>query len=148
MDYYAINSLRENHAGWSLLRAQNAPLAVHFFMAAFTDPNQRNIGRQQLIDVLEDVLFGVRESFGEDKFPRPASEYLDDWADPERVRAGNRRSALAAFRRAVPDRAAASHPCEPSARLRRAVLPARQRCAAALTAVAQATATLARSCRP
>lgn len=85
MDYYAINSLRENHAGWSLLRAQNAPLAVHFFMAAFTDPNQRNIGRQQLIDVLEDVLFGVRESFGEDKFPRPASEYLDDWADPERA---------------------------------------------------------------
>jgi flagellar motility protein MotE (MotC chaperone) len=85
MDYYAINSLRENHAGWSLLRAQNAPLAVSFFMAAFTGPNQRNIGRQQLIDTLDDVLFGLRDAYGEDKFPRPASEYLDDWAAPERA---------------------------------------------------------------
>jgi flagellar motility protein MotE (MotC chaperone) len=85
MDYYAINSLRENHAGWSLLRAQNAPLAVSFFITAFTGPNQRDIGRQELIDHLDDVLFGLRDVFGEDKFPRPASEYLDDWAAPERA---------------------------------------------------------------
>ncbi|WP_427133450.1 DUF3375 domain-containing protein [Pseudarthrobacter sp. S9] len=85
MDYYAIDKLRENHAGWSLLRAQNAPLAVSFFMAAFTGPNQRNIGRQQLIDVLDDVLFGLNEAFGEDKFPRAAAEYLDDWAAPEKA---------------------------------------------------------------
>lgn len=43
MDYYAINSLRENHAGWSLLRAQNAPLAVSFFITALTGPNQELI---------------------------------------------------------------------------------------------------------
>jgi hypothetical protein len=84
MDFYAINSLRENHAGWSLLRAQNAPLALAFFMAAFTGPNQRNLGRQQLIDVLDDVLFGLRDSAGEDRFPRSAGEYLDDWAAEER----------------------------------------------------------------
>ncbi|WP_457972274.1 DUF3375 domain-containing protein [Arthrobacter sp. D1-17] len=84
MDYYAINSLRENHAGWSLLRAQNGPLAISFFMAAFTAPNQRNLGRQQLIDSLDDVLFGLRDAYGEDKFPRQASEYLDDWAADER----------------------------------------------------------------
>ena len=85
MDYYAINALRENHAGWSLLRAQNAPLAVSFFMKAFTGPNQRDIGRQELIDHLDDVLFGLRDAYGEDKFPRPAAEYLDDWAAPERA---------------------------------------------------------------
>ncbi|MDE8670752.1 DUF3375 domain-containing protein [Pseudarthrobacter sp. H3Y2-7] len=84
MDFYAINSLRENHAGWSLLRAQNAPLALTFFMAAFTGPNQRNLRRQELIDVLDDVLFGLRDSEGEDRFPRPAGEYLDDWAADER----------------------------------------------------------------
>jgi cell division protein ZapA (FtsZ GTPase activity inhibitor) len=84
MDFYAINSLRENHAGWSLLRAQNAPLALTFFMAAFTGPNQRNLGRNQLIDVLDDVLFGLRDSEGEDRFPRQSSEYLDDWAGDER----------------------------------------------------------------
>ncbi|ALV40582.1 hypothetical protein AU252_04860 [Pseudarthrobacter sulfonivorans] len=60
MDFYAINALRENHAGWSLLRAQNAPLAVSFFIKAFTGPNQRDIGRQELIDHLDDVLFGLR----------------------------------------------------------------------------------------
>lgn len=84
MDYYAISSLRETNAGWSLLRAQNAPLALTFFMAAFTGPNERNIGRQQLIDQLDDVLFGLRETLGEDSFPRPAGEYLDEWAAPER----------------------------------------------------------------
>ena len=84
MDFYAINSLRENHAGWSLLRAQNAPLVLTFFMAAFTGPNQRNLGRQELIDVLDDVLFGLRDSEGADRFPRPAGEYLDDWAADER----------------------------------------------------------------
>lgn len=85
MDFYAINALRENHAGWSLLRAQNAPLAVSFFIKAFTGPNQRDIGRQELIDHLDDVLFSLREVFGLDKFPRPAGEYLDEWAAPERA---------------------------------------------------------------
>jgi len=85
MDYYAINALRENHAAWSLLRAQNAPLAVSFFVKAFTGPNQRDLGRQELIDHLDDILFGLRDTFGEDKFPRPAAEYLDDWAAPERA---------------------------------------------------------------
>ncbi|WP_427019073.1 DUF3375 domain-containing protein [Pseudarthrobacter sp. P1] len=85
MDYFAINALRENHAGWSLLRAQNAPLALTFFMAAFTTTNQRNLGRPELVDVLEDVLFALRDSLGEDKFPRTAADYLDDWAAPEKA---------------------------------------------------------------
>ena len=73
MDYYAINALRENHAGWSLLRAQNAPLAISFFMAAFTGPNQRNLGRQQLIDSLDDVLFGLRDAWGKEPSPSRAA---------------------------------------------------------------------------
>ncbi len=85
MDYFSINSLRETHAGWSLLRAQNAPLALTFFMSAFTDPNQRNLGRQDLIDVLDDVLFSLRDSLGDDRFPRSAAEYLDDWAEPDKA---------------------------------------------------------------
>ncbi|GAB3539011.1 DUF3375 domain-containing protein [Arthrobacter tecti] len=85
MDFHAIASLRDNHPAWSLLRAQNAPLAIAFFMTAFTGPNQRNLGRQQLVDILDDVLFGLRESLGEESFPRPAPEYLDDWAAPERA---------------------------------------------------------------
>jgi flagellar motility protein MotE (MotC chaperone) len=85
MDFFAIRALRENHAGWSLLRADTAPLALSFFMAAFTVPNRRNLGRQELIDTLDDVLFRARESLGEKSFPKPASEYLDDWAHPEKA---------------------------------------------------------------
>ena len=85
MDYFSVSSLRETHAGWSLLRAQNAPLALTFFMTAFTDPNERNRGRQDLVDVLDDVLFSLRESLGEDRFPRSAAEYLDDWAEPDKA---------------------------------------------------------------
>ncbi|RAM38292.1 hypothetical protein DBZ45_04565 [Arthrobacter globiformis] len=48
-------------------------------------PNQRNLGRQQLIDSLDDVPFGLRDAYGGDKFPRQAAEYLDDWAAPERA---------------------------------------------------------------
>ncbi|WP_164520446.1 DUF3375 domain-containing protein [Specibacter cremeus] len=85
MDYFAINALRETHAGWSLLRAQHAPLALAFFMTAFTDRNERNLGRQDLIDALDDVLFALRDSLGEDRFPRSAGEYLDDWAEPDKA---------------------------------------------------------------
>ena len=85
MDFFAIRALRENHPGWSLLRADTAPLALSFFMAAFTVPNRRNLGRQELIDTLDDVLFRVHESLGESSFPKPAAEYLDDWAHPEKA---------------------------------------------------------------
>ncbi|MDQ0260465.1 hypothetical protein J2W20_002369 [Sinomonas atrocyanea] len=85
MDYFTIRALRENHAGWSLLCAQTAPLALTFFMAAFIQPNRRNLGRQELIDSLEDILFRVRESTGDSMFPRPAGEYLDEWANPEKA---------------------------------------------------------------
>lgn len=54
-------------------------------MAAFTGPNQRNLGRQQLIDVLDDVLFGVRDALDDDAFPKPGADYLDDWAAPEKA---------------------------------------------------------------
>lgn len=58
MDYYAINALRENHAGWSLLRPQNAPLAVSCFMAAFTGrvKNRENISVSAVIRLQADVL--------------------------------------------------------------------------------------------
>ena len=85
MDFFAVRALRENHPGWSLLCAQTAPLALGFFMAAFTTPNRRNLGRQELVDALADVLFRVRASLGEDAFPRPAAEYLDEWASPEKA---------------------------------------------------------------
>ncbi|WP_369046811.1 DUF3375 domain-containing protein [Sinomonas sp. P10A9] len=85
MDFFAVRALRETHPGWSLLCAQTAPLALGFFMAAFTGPNRRNVGRQELVDTLEDVLFRIRESLGDDAFPRRASEYLDEWANPEKA---------------------------------------------------------------
>jgi hypothetical protein len=79
---YAISSLRENHAGWSLLCAQNAPLAVSFFIKAFTGPNQQDIGHRELSDHLDDVYSAfATTSAGQDS--PPASGTLNEWAGPE-----------------------------------------------------------------
>lgn len=37
-----------------------------------------------LAAVLEDELFAVRARAGPDSYPKPALEYLTDWADPAR----------------------------------------------------------------
>lgn len=85
MEYYAVRSMRENHPGWALLRADHAPLVIAFFASAFIDPNRRNIPRRELVDALEDVLFAIRDEQDENPFPRSAAEYLDNWAAPEKA---------------------------------------------------------------
>lgn len=81
MDYFSLEALRKNHAGWKLLMAANAPLAVSFFHMVFVVPNVREISQVELISQLDDLLFEVRDSLGADAFPQPAATYLDDWAD-------------------------------------------------------------------
>lgn len=61
-------------------RAQNAPLTISFFMAATSGTSAGGSSPTAWI-----VLFGLRDAYGEDKFPRPASEYLDVRAAPAPV---------------------------------------------------------------
>jgi hypothetical protein len=85
MDYATLESLRKRHPAWRLLVADTAPLVASFLHKSFVEPNLRTIGRHELIAKLDDYLYHLRERLGEGVFPRPASDYLDEWAAEERA---------------------------------------------------------------
>lgn len=84
MDYDTLNQLRRFHPAWRLLLADHAPLIIGFLNQAFITPNERSISESQLQSRLEDMLFQLRASHGDDSFPRSAGDYLNDWADNDK----------------------------------------------------------------
>lgn len=83
MDYDKLVALRRSHPAWRLLLASHAPLVASFLHEVFIAPNVRAFSQSALRSKLEDVLFRLREVEGADAFPRPADQYLDEWADEE-----------------------------------------------------------------
>ncbi len=83
-DYHTLKSLRQTHPAWKLLAADNAPLIAAFIHKAFIAPNHRQMSQADLCSALEDFLFAIRQTEGEDAFPRSAQTYLDDWASDDR----------------------------------------------------------------
>ncbi|OIP20819.1 MAG: DUF3375 domain-containing protein [Comamonadaceae bacterium CG_4_9_14_0_8_um_filter_60_18] len=84
LDYPTLDALRRQHPAWRLLVADHAPLIASFLQRVFVEPNVRVMAQSALVEALEDTLFGLREQLGEQTFPKGASEYLNDWAAPER----------------------------------------------------------------
>ncbi|MCQ8102726.1 DUF3375 domain-containing protein [Methylomonas sp. SURF-2] len=80
LDYSTLDLLWQNHPAWRLLNSPHAPLIAAFLHRAFVAPNQRLIAQADLTEALEDELFGLRERLGHEAFPKPALEYLNDWA--------------------------------------------------------------------
>ncbi|MBZ0154924.1 MAG: DUF3375 domain-containing protein [Alphaproteobacteria bacterium] len=80
MDYSTLDTLRRTHPAWRLLVADSAPLVASFLHGAFVVPNVRVMAEADLVEKLEDVLFGLRQSLGEGVFPRTAAQYLSDWS--------------------------------------------------------------------
>ena len=83
MRYEDISFLREHNAAWRLLRADNAPLVLSFLQRVFVDGNARSVAAAELISQLDDELYALNDRLGEATFPKPAREYLNDWARPE-----------------------------------------------------------------
>jgi len=81
MSHTTLASLRKNHPAWRLLRADSSPLVASFLCRVFIEPNVREIAQVDLQEALEDELFALRERLGEESYPKPASDYLNDWAD-------------------------------------------------------------------
>lgn len=81
MDYQQLLALRQHHPAWRLLRADHAPLIASFLNQAFVTPNRRSLDGHALAALLEDQLYALRLTLGEEAFPRSAAAYLDDWAD-------------------------------------------------------------------
>lgn len=84
IDYQTLEALRQNHPAWRLLVSPHAPLIASFLYRFFVSPNVRVMSQDELIESLEDVLFQLREQLGADAFPRPAADYLNDWAAPDK----------------------------------------------------------------
>lgn len=80
LDYFDLEALRLQHPAWRLLRAKNAPLVASFLHRVFITPNQRVLAQSGLVEALNDTLYALRERLGGDAPPKPANEYLNDWA--------------------------------------------------------------------
>lgn len=84
LDFATLSALRTHHPAWRLLRSDHAPVAASFLHRAFVAPNVRSMAAAKLAEALEDELFALREQLGSDAFPKPALDYLNDWAGPEK----------------------------------------------------------------
>ncbi len=84
LDHSTLEALRRQHPAWRLLVADSASLVASFLHRAFIAPNVRVMAQADLAEALDDELFALRERLGNDAFPKPALDYLNDWAANER----------------------------------------------------------------
>lgn len=85
LDFDTLDTLRRHHPAWRLLQADSAALVASFLHAVFVAPNRRSIAQADLAEALEDTLFALREQRGEHLYPKPALEYLNDWAGNDKA---------------------------------------------------------------
>lgn len=83
LDYSTLENL-QSHPAWRLLRAEQAPLIVSFLHRTFVSVNMREISQSELVESLNDELFGLRERFGEQAYPKTALQYLNDWSSDDK----------------------------------------------------------------
>lgn len=84
MDYDGFEALRQRHPAWRLLVADHAPFIVAFLSEAFIHANRRAYAQSELIARLDDCLFGLCRRLGAAAYPRPAQDYLNEWADDDK----------------------------------------------------------------
>lgn len=84
LDFATLDSLRTHHPAWRLLRSDHAPLVASFLHRVFVAPNVRVMAAADLAEALEDELYALRLQLGESTFPKPALDYLNDWASPDK----------------------------------------------------------------
>jgi hypothetical protein len=84
MEHGAIETLRDRHAAWRLLRAGNAPLVLSFLGRFFVDDNNGATSAGVLTSALDDELYALNSGdIDRPRYPRRAVDYLDDWSAPE-----------------------------------------------------------------
>jgi len=81
--YEDVTFLREHSSAWRLLRADNAPLVLSFLHRVFVEGNARSVSASELAGQLDDDLYALNDRLGAGTYPKPAHEYLNDWARPE-----------------------------------------------------------------
>ena len=84
IDLETLSLLRDQHAGWGLLRYDHAPVVVSFFHRVFIVPNVRSVGQAELVEALDDELYAYRRNLGERAPSKAASDYLSEWTTADR----------------------------------------------------------------
>lgn len=84
LDFATLDTLRTHHPAWRLLRSDHASLVASFLHRVFVAPNVRVMAAADLAESLEDELYALRLHLGETAFPKPALDYLNDWAAPDK----------------------------------------------------------------
>ena len=84
LDYATLETLRTHHPAWRLLRSDHASLVAGFLHRVFVAPNVRVMAAADLAELLEDELYALRQTLGEAAFPKRATDYLNDWAAPDK----------------------------------------------------------------
>ena len=84
LDFITLDALRIHHPAWRLLRSDHAALVASFLHRVYVAPNVRVMAAADLAEALEDELYALRQQLGDDAFPKPALDYLNDWAAPDR----------------------------------------------------------------
>lgn len=84
LDHALLVALRERHPAWRLLASPHAALVASFLHRVFVVPNVRVMSEADLAELLEDELFTLREQLGAEAYPKPALDYLNDWAAPDK----------------------------------------------------------------
>ena len=85
MEHDALDRLRSHHAAWRLLTADHAALILSFLDLAFIQPNRRAIPAPELTAHLDAHLEQLAETHGDERYPKSARQYLEDWAALERA---------------------------------------------------------------
>src|SRR5690625_655740 len=87
MDFATIDALRERHPAWRLLRAGNATLILAFLGEFFVEGNRGACPATQVAVALDDHLHALNTEIDtandQERFPKDARSYLEDWAATE-----------------------------------------------------------------
>lgn len=79
LSYDQLEQFKEHSLALRLLRSQHFALLASFFHHAFIATNRRSIPYLELVAILEQHLFNITDSYGEEKYPKSARAYVDDW---------------------------------------------------------------------
>ena len=83
MEHQYLEKLKESNPALRLLNADNMPLIISFLHHMFVETNQRSLPGSELESRLGDYLYRLREIYGEERYPRNARAYLEEWARGE-----------------------------------------------------------------
>ena len=86
VEYATIDALRDRHPAWRLLRAGNSTLILSFLGEFFVEGNLGACPASEVAAALDDHLYALNTEIptenGQERFPKDARSYLEDWAAP------------------------------------------------------------------